>query len=477
VKRNKYRLHQSSSNDSSLKRQALRVGLILAGLIFVLPLLVFTFSKAIPSLPGESLFSKLLPTYLAERAVQGLLSKQEPSEVCEKEEPGDAGAQPQEETGPLERVVRVDKGDTLIDLLLRAGIAHTEAHAAISALRGVYNPRELRPGQEVVLTFQAQQGEEACEIFQGLKMQVDVDRNVMVQRLEQEQFTAAEEKWALHKGVSVVEGTIESSLYDAAIQNNLPLPALMQMVRSFSFDLDFQRDIHPGDRFQILFERQVDDNGTILRVGPVLFAGLETRGKTLKVYRYTAIDGEIDYFDEKGRSVRKSLMLTPIDGARISSGFGKRRHPILGYTKMHKGLDFAAPSGTPIMAAGNGVVSFAGRKGGYGNVVEIRHSGGYSTLYAHMKGFAKGVRAGSRVSQGQTIGYVGSTGMSTGPHLHYEVVLNSKHVNPNSINSTPGRALAGRDLERFRLVKSDLERQYALAAGERVAQLQQPVSM
>jgi murein DD-endopeptidase MepM/ murein hydrolase activator NlpD len=476
VRRNKYRVY---SHPPFLNRQMSRVVLILFGLLLGLPLLVFTFSLTGPSLPGDSLFSRLLPTDLAERTIRGAFSSQEHSETAEEQIPEEPeAAEELEAAGPLERTVRVDKGDTLIDLLLRAGIAQTEAHAAISALKEVYNPRELRPGQEVILTFQPLPGDEAAEVFQGLKMQVDVDRNVMIQRQEQEQsFTAAEEKWALHKGVSISEGTIETSLYDAALQNGLPLPALMQMVTALSFDVDFQRDIHPGDRFQVLFERQVDDTGTVLRVGPVLYANLVTQGKNLKIYRHTAADGEIDFFDEKGRSVRKSLMLTPINGARISSRYGMRRHPILGYSKMHKGLDFAAPSGTPIMAAGNGVVTHAGRKGNYGNAVVIRHSGGYTTLYAHMKGLARGIKTGVRVTQGQTIGYVGSTGRSTGPHLHYEVVLNGKHVNPGAINSTPGRVLAGKELERFRLVKADLEHQYASQAGEALAQAPQPLSM
>jgi murein DD-endopeptidase MepM/ murein hydrolase activator NlpD len=474
VRHNRYK---GNSRSPFLKRQFLRVVLILSGLLIVLPLILFL-SKTESSLPGKSMFSRFFPTDKGEQGFEGAARDSAP-QLSSDFGPDAIDTQEEHETvGPLERIVRVAQGDTLINLLLQAGIARTEAHATVSALKNVYNPRQLRPGQEVILTFQPHPENEEGEVFQGLKLQVDVDRNVLVRRQDEEmQFTAAEEKWELHKGDSAVSGTIVSSLYDAAIQNDLPLSALMQMVRAFSFDVDFQRDIHPGDRFQVLYEQHVDDNGEVLRVGDVAYASLETRGRTKRIYRYTALDGEIDYFDEKGRSVRKSLMLTPIDGARLSSGYGMRRHPILGYSRMHRGLDFAAPSGTPIMAAGNGVLTFVGRKGNYGNTVQIRHSGGYATLYAHMRGFARGIRTGVRVNQGQTIGYVGNTGMSTGPHLHYEVMLNGKHVNPSAISSTPGRILAGKDLERFKQVKLDLEHHYASAMEERMAAVEQPRSM
>ncbi|MFP4316820.1 MAG: M23 family metallopeptidase [Desulfovibrionales bacterium] len=461
MKRNRYTLHQQ---PTSLRRKFLQIVLILGGLLLLLLIFDLTVSKMPPSLSGKEFSTGTISQVPSE--------SQEPSEApaVEEQEPEEAELpQEPEPGGSLEQVVQVAHGDTLIDLLLQAGVTNEEAHAALSALREVYNPRGLRPGQEVVLTFQPLPGEEEAKVFVGLKLQADVDCNVLVRKQEPEQlFMAAEERWELHHGVSAAEGIIETSLYEAALQNNLPLPALMQMVRAYSFDIDFQRDIHPGDRFQVLYERQTDDNGTILRVGPVLYASLETRGKTVKLFRYTALDGEVDYFDEKGSSVRKSLMLTPIDGARLSSGYGMRRHPILGYNRMHRGLDFAAPSGTPIMAAGNGVVTHVGRKGDYGKTVIIRHSGGYTTLYAHMKGFARGIKTGVRVTQGQTIGYVGNTGMSTGPHLHYEVKLNKRFVNPSRISSTPGRVLAGKDLERFMDVKEGLEQQYASACREKV---------
>ncbi|NLA74728.1 MAG: M23 family metallopeptidase [Deltaproteobacteria bacterium] len=201
----------------------------------------------------------------------------------------------------------------------------------------------------------------------------------------------------------------------------------------------------------------LDSNGNFVNGGELLYASMNTRVVPITIYRYQTADGEIDMYDAKGCSVRKTLMATPIDGARLSSSYGMRRHPILGYTRMHKGLDFAAPSGTPIMAAGDGVIEFAGKKGGYGNYISIRHANGYQTAYGHMKGFASGIKKGARVKQGNVIGYVGSTGVSTGPHLHYEVLYNKKHVNPASVKTPSGRILKDNELEDFLRLKHELE--------------------
>ena len=370
----------------------------------------------------------------------------------------------------LEKNVRVARGDTLMGILLDAGLARNEAHAAVSALQEVYDPRSLRPGHEVVLRFVAVAENEAeDEYFSGLRMQVDVDRNVLVLREGEEEFQATEEHWELQSAPFAARGEITSSLYNAADHAGMPNSVLIQMIRAFSFDIDFQRDVHPGDRFEALFERELDRQGQAVRDGALRYATLETSGRTLRIFRYTALDGETDFFNAQGQSVRKSLMLTPIDGARISSGYGMRRHPILGYNRMHRGLDFAAPTGTPIMAAGNGVVTYAGRKGNYGITVELRHPNGYTTLYAHMSRLGRGINRGARVTQGQVIGYVGSTGMSTGPHLHYEVRHRGQHVNPTSVDTPPGRTLTGEDLELFRVKSEQLRTQYAALIGNMAA--------
>lgn len=369
----------------------------------------------------------------------------------------------------LEKIVRVARGDTLMGILLDAGLARTEAHAAVSALQEVYNPRSLRPGHELVLTFVPGAEDQEDGFFAGLRLQVDVDRNVMVLREGEEEFSAKEEQWELQVVPFAVRGEITSSLYNSAVQAGMPSSVLIQMIRALSFDVDFQRDIHPGDHFEALFERELDEHGQAVRDGALLYAALETSGRSLRIFRFTALDGETDYFNERGQSVRKTLMLTPIDGARLSSGYGMRRHPILGYSRMHRGLDFAAPTGTPIMAAGNGVVTHAGRKGNYGITVELRHPNEYTTLYAHMSRLARGITRGARVKQGQVIGYVGSTGMSTGPHLHYEVHLRGQHVNPASVDSPPGRTLAGKDLELFKAMTNQVRAQYAAMSGQIMA--------
>ncbi|MCK5275569.1 MAG: M23 family metallopeptidase, partial [Alphaproteobacteria bacterium] len=237
-------------------------------------------------------------------------------------------------------------------------------------------------------------------------------------------------------------------------------------IRIFSWDVDFQRDIRKGDGFEVMYERFFDDNGELAHNGEVVYASLTLSGKRHAVYRHILKNGDVDYFDEKGQSAKKALMRTPIDGARLSSGFGKRKHPILGYTKMHKGLDFAAPRGTPIYAAGNGTVNYAGKKGGYGNYVRIRHNGTYQTAYAHMSGIARGVRKGKRVNQGQVIGYVGTTGRSTGNHLHYEVIRNGKFINSRRMHLPSGKALKGDDLAAFTAMTEEANVRYGALMGD-----------
>jgi len=220
-----------------------------------------------------------------------------------------------------------------------------------------------------------------------------------------------------------------------------------------------------------MFDEYRDEDGRMAKTGNISVAEMVLSGQKIRLHRYKAKDGFVDYYSATGQSVRKALLRTPIDGARISSGFGRRRHPILGYTRMHKGLDFAARRGTPIYAAGDGVVDFAGRKGGYGKYVRIRHTGTYKTAYAHMHRYGKGVRTGRRVRQGQIIGYVGSTGRSTGPHLHYEVHKNGRQVNPRSIKLPSGRKLKGRELTAFKTYRVELDRDYAaLTQSQQVAE-------
>jgi len=266
-------------------------------------------------------------------------------------------------------------------------------------------------------------------------------------------------------------GVIKSSLFEAGAAAGIPPAVLVELIRAYSYDVDFQREIRQGDSFEVLYEQVKDDNGEVVHPGKIVYAELVLGDKATRIFRFTPKSGFTDFFHETGQSVRRALLRTPIDGARISSRFGKRRHPVLGYTKMHKGLDFAAARGTPIYAAGNATVEMAGRNGSFGNYIRLRHTGVYKTAYAHLKSIARGVRVGARVKQGQVIGYVGTTGRSTGPHLHYEVHVNGRQVNPLSVKLPAGEKLKGKELENFRLARSKVERTYARLNGvTRVAQ-------
>ncbi len=380
----------------------------------------------------------------------------------------------------LQLTLEVARGDTLMGLLTEAGVTAGEAHQAIESLRQVFSPRDLRPGFEIRLSLESSPEPEEPETagggnpiadgmqeafrLVGLSFAPDVDRDVEVARAEDASFFARTTEKALQPVDAGAVGVIDSSLYEAAVEAQVPNATLLEAIKALSFDVDFQRDIQAGDSFEMLYENLVDENGRPLKAGALMYVELVTKGKPIRLYRFTPSSGFPDYFDEKGRSVRKTLMRTPIDGARLSSGFGLRRHPILGYNKMHKGLDFAAARGTPIYAAGNGTVEVAGRNGGYGNYIRIRHNSEYKTAYAHLHKFAKGVHSGSRVRQGEVIGYVGTTGRSTGPHLHYEVLQNNKQVNPASIKLPAGETLKGKDLEAFAALRERIDRRRAMIA-------------
>ena len=289
----------------------------------------------------------------------------------------------------------------------------------------------------------------AAERLLSVAIPVTPEREVAAVRDPQGQFVPVDVTHALDREPVRATGTIDDSLFLAAERGGVPARIIMDAIRIFSWDVDFQREIRPGDSFELLFERLRDDDGEAVMVGEIIYASLTLSGKSLRLYRHQLDDGSTDYFDEKGHSVRKALLRTPVDGARLSSGFGRRRHPILGYTKMHRGLDFAAPSGTPIMAAGDGVVETAGTNGAYGKYIRIRHNSTYKTAYAHLESYARGIRSGTRVEQGQTIGFVGTTGRSTGPHLHYEVLTDGRQTNPRNIKLPTGQILENKALARF----------------------------
>ncbi len=260
----------------------------------------------------------------------------------------------------------------------------------------------------------------------------------------------------LDKEIIYKENLILQSLYKAATDENVPVNIIIEFARIYGFQVDFQRDIRKQDKFQIMYEIFMNEKKEIIETGDILFANLKISGQDNSLY-YFDKEGSEGHYDKNGKSVKKALMKTPINGARLSSPFGMRKHPIDGFNKMHRGTDFAAPMGTPIMASGDGVVKKAGWCGGGGNCVKIRHNSTYETIYAHMSKFARGIKSGVRVKQGQTIGYVGSTGKSTGPHLHYEVIINGKKVNSQKLKLPSGKILKGKERKIFETKKIKLE--------------------
>ena len=277
-------------------------------------------------------------------------------------------------------------------------------------------------------------------------------------RKVQDDFAIKENILQLYKKEVVVKSIIKNNLYSSAVSSGVEPNIIIEFARIFGFEVDFQRDIRKGDWFEILYEKFEDDNEKVRDTGKIIYASMYVNGEEINLYNFK-FKNEEDYFDIKGKSITKSLMKTPINGARLSSSFGMRKHPILGYNKMHRGTDFAAPSGTPIMASGSGTITRARWCGGGGNCVKIKHNSTYETIYAHMKAFAKGIKEGKKVKQGQIIGFVGSTGLSTGPHLHYEVVVNGKKVNSQRLKLPSGKTLKGEERKEFELdrIKIDLK--------------------
>ena len=277
-------------------------------------------------------------------------------------------------------------------------------------------------------------------------------------RKSQDNFIVKENILQLYKKEVVVKKIITNNLYSSAVSSGVEPNIIVEFARIFGFEVDFQRDIRKGDWFEIFYEKFEDDNKKVRDTGKIIYASMYVNGEEINLYNFR-YKNEEDYYDIKGKSITKSLMKTPINGARLSSSFGMRKHPILGYNKMHRGTDFAAPSGTPIMASGSGTVTRARWCGGGGNCVKIKHNSTYETIYAHMKAFAKGVKEGRKVKQGQIIGYVGSTGLSTGPHLHYEVIVNGKKVNSQKLKLPSGKTLKGDERKQFELdrIKIDLK--------------------
>ncbi|MCB9983820.1 MAG: peptidoglycan DD-metalloendopeptidase family protein [Rhodospirillales bacterium] len=359
---------------------------------------------------------------------------------------------------PRYKELVVQSGDTVAGLLQEAGLSGPDAYQVVKALGEYYDVRRVKSGQKIGVHFRP--ADDGALEFNRLAMKLDPVKEVSVAKTGPEEFKSELNEKELFPKLYARKARIQTSLYGSAARANIPSAVIAEMIRIYSWNVDFQRDIRSGDQIEVLYEAFETEDGEFARYGNVLFASLNVGNREYPIYRFEMDDGRVDYFEPDGISIRKTLMKTPVDGARISSGFGMRKHPVLGYSKMHKGMDFAAPTGTPIYAAGDGVIEHAGRNGSFGNYIRIRHNSKLKTAYAHLHKIKSSVKKGDRVKQGQVIGYVGTTGRSTGPHLHYEVLLNSKQVDPRSVNLPTGEQLTGQQLKRFKQKLGETRQQY-----------------
>lgn len=364
----------------------------------------------------------------------------------------------------------IKSGDTLQGILLKLGASSADIAELFSSLRKVFDPRYIVVGNKVSVTYNEFQ-EAINEVLEdgnkksSTKKAVKIKEVVISVSSDEKIITMSKGdgyktkivKAEYSRSISRYSGTIDNSLYVDAVNAGVSARTMMNMINLYGYAIDFQRDIHKGDKFEMLVESFYSDDGKKIKDGDVLYSSLTLRNSKIETYMHKMKSGLVEYFDGSGNSVKKSLLRTPINGARISSRYGLRRHPVLGYSKMHKGTDFAAPRGTPIFAAGDGTITYYGRYSSYGNYVRIRHSNEYSTAYAHASRFNRKFRKGSRVKQGDIVAYVGTTGRSTGPHLHYEVLYRGRQINPNKVRSTSGIKLKGSELIRFKQSKEQID--------------------
>ena len=347
---------------------------------------------------------------------------------------------------------QISIGETFDSILDQYSIDKKEIRSIKKKLSERIDLNKLNTNQKIFFTINQSNNSIKDFIFQiSNKERVLLTRNESDNIFNQEIILTK-----LNKDIVYQENIILQSLYKSAIDKKIPANTIIELARIYGFQVDFQRDIRKRDRFQIMYEVFVNENKKIVETGNILYANLILSGKNNSLY-YFDKEGSIGHYDNNGKSIKKALMKTPINGARLSSPFGMRKHPIDGFNKMHRGTDFAAPMGTPIMASGDGVIKKAGWCGGGGNCVVIRHNSTYQTIYAHMSKFANGIKSGVRVKQSQTIGYVGSTGKSTGPHLHYEVIINGKKVNSQTLKLPSGKVLKGKERKIFETVKIKLD--------------------
>lgn len=362
----------------------------------------------------------------------------------------------------VDKEITVQKGDTLISILNNLGLNREQSNDLFYALKKHYDPRNLKIGQKLAANLSIHSRSGDIIRFNSLTIEPAVGERVVAVLNENDEFEVSAVKDELIEEVNSATGSISGTLSGSMQAHGVPNRIVNNFISIFAYAVDFRHDVRKGDKFEIVYENYLAPNGKVVKSGNVVYAALILRKDKIAMYRFKSRDGNIDYYTEKGQALKKTLDKKPMSyrNARISSPFGKRYHPILRQTKIHWGVDYAAPRGTLVYAGGDGVVQVAKYNGAYGNYVKIRHNSEFSTAYGHMQSIAKGIRPGTRVKQGQVIGYVGSTGRSTGPHLHYEVVQNGRRVNPRTIRASTGENLAGRDLANFKNMVADLQKSY-----------------
>lgn len=370
----------------------------------------------------------------------------------------------------IENEIVVSKGDSFISILNNLGLDYNGAHELYTILKKVYNPQNLKIGQKIVVTTVNRTQIDLPESpvndsgvsVESIVIEGKPGERYILEKDENQQYTARAEKDELITEVNSASGSINGTLSSAMTAQNVPSKIVSEFINIFAFSVDFRRDVRKGDKFEIIYENHITPDGEVVRSGNILYAALQLRKDKIALYRFKDKSGNVDYYNEKGLAMKKTLSRKPMSfqNARISSPFGKRRHPILRDIRIHWGVDYAAPAGSLVYAGGDGVIQVAKYNGGYGNYIKIRHNSEYSTAYGHMKAFAKGIRPGVRVKQGQVIGYVGSTGRSTGPHLHYEVIRNGRRVNPTTIKAAAGENLKGSSLKEFKTVVAGIKDSY-----------------
>ena len=352
---------------------------------------------------------------------------------------------------PNKKIIKIVAGDSLQKILLKEKISKEEVNKIYQKTKGIIDLTKIRQGQTITIVFRTKQNKPSIS---RITFQVDeLSTAYIYYRNKTDDYEVRLNQKNLERVNFLAKGIIVNSLFASAQKIDVDAEVIVEFARIFGFEIDFQRDIRKNDEFQIFYERFEDDEGENFKNGNILFAYLKNSGREIKLYRYKDSKNNIGYFTPDGKSIEKALMKTPINGARLSSGFGFRKHPILGYNKLHQGTDFAARRGTPVMASGSGTVERASWFGAYGKYVRIRHNSTYKTAYAHLSKFGRNIKAGRKVRQGQIIGYVGSTGRSTGPHLHYEVLVNNKRTNSQRLKLPSGKKLSKNEMENFNLEK------------------------